>query len=126
MFGISFIKTQPTTYILHHVNGRVRRQGAGISFLYFRPSGSISAIPIASQEAPFIFRETTADFQEVSVQGQITYRIAEPAKIAGLLNYALDKKGSRYVSDDPEKLSPRVINLAQVLARKEIETRPMR
>lgn len=126
MFGIRFIKAQPTTYILHYANGRVRRQGAGLSFLYFAPSASLAAVPIASLDAPFIFRETTADFQEVSVQGQLTYRIVDAAKIARVLNYTLDEAGRKYVSDDPEKLAARMINLTQVLVRKEIELRPMR
>jgi hypothetical protein len=37
MFGIRFIKSQPTTYLIEYKSGKIVRQGAGISFLYFAP-----------------------------------------------------------------------------------------
>jgi len=126
MFGINFIKAQPTTYVLHYVNGKIRHQGSGISFFFYGPNSSIVSVPIGSSEAPFIFQEVTSDFQAVSIQGQITYRIADPLRVSGLLNFTLDQKGLRYASDDPEKLGPRLVNLVQVLTRKQIETLPMR
>src|SRR5271154_7146900 len=66
-----------------------------------------------------IFQETSSDFQEVTIQGQVTYRIADPKRVAGLLNYTLDRRGINYVSTDPEKLSQRVINIINVLTHKE-------
>ena len=35
MFGLRFIKTQPNQYVIQFRNGRPRRQGAGLSILYF-------------------------------------------------------------------------------------------
>ena len=32
MFGVRYYKAGPTTFVLQHVNGRVRREGAGLSF----------------------------------------------------------------------------------------------
>jgi hypothetical protein len=75
---------------------------------------------------PFIFEEQTADYQSVSLQGQITYRIAEPKKLAALMDFTLDPSGRGYASEDPEKLPQRVINLVHVLARAEIEKLPLR
>ncbi len=126
MFGLRFIKVQPTTYLLQYKEGRIKRQGLGLAFYYYSPTTSLVAVPIASNDAPFIFNETTADFQEVSLQGQVTYRVADPVKVSTLLNFTLDPSGNRHVSDDPEKLPERVVNLVRVLARKQIETLPMR
>ena len=72
MFGIKFIKVQPTTYLLQYRAGKVVREGAGISFFYYSPTTSLVAVPMGSTEVPFIFEETTADFQTVTVQGQVT------------------------------------------------------
>ncbi|MEC9256718.1 MAG: SPFH domain-containing protein, partial [Pseudomonadota bacterium] len=77
---------------------------------------------MATQETPFIMKETTADYQEVSVQGQLVFRISDPEKISGMMNYSLNKSANGYVSEDPEKLSNRVLNIAQVIARSEIQT----
>lgn len=126
MFGFRFIKVQPTTFLIQYSNGNVRRSGAGLSFFYYAPTTSLVAVPIASTEAPFIFSEITSDFQEVSVQGQVTYRVTDPLRISGLLNFTLDASGKEYASDDPEKLSQRIINILRVLVRKSIAAMPLR
>ena len=104
MFGVKFIKVQPTTYVLEYRGGRVLREGTGLSFFYYAPTTSLVAVPIASSDVPFIFEETTADFQTVTIQGQVTYRVADPKRLAALLNYTLATDGRTYVSEDPEKL----------------------
>ena len=126
MFGIRFIKVQPTTHLLQFKNGKIARSGAGLAFFYYAPTTSLVAIPIASTDAPFIFNEVTADFQEVSIQGQVTYRIADPQKLSQLLNFTLDQAGRNYVSEDPQKLSQRVINVTKVLTRAELQSMPLR
>ncbi len=126
MFGVRFIKVQPTTYLLQYKNGQLKRQGLGLAFYYYAPTTSLVAVPVASNDAPFMFSETTADFQEISLQGQVTYRVVDPAKVSALLNFTLDPRTYRHLSDDPEKLPERVVNLVRVLARKQIEQLPMR
>jgi len=39
-----------------------------------------------------MFAEVTSDYQEITVQGQVTYRAADPLRTAKLLNFALDAK----------------------------------
>lgn len=122
MFGIRFIKFQPSEYVLKYKNGKVIKEGAGISFYYYVPTTSVVVIPVGSTDVPFIFEEVTADFQNVTVQGQIAFRIVDQKKIAGLLNYTMDlKRGKCYVSDDPQKLQQRVINIVHVLTKKTLE-----
>ena len=70
--------------------------------------------------SPFIFPEVTSDFQEVTVQGQITYRVADPKRTAALLNFSLGPKGT-YASEDPQKLSQRLIDQVQVAMRAEAQ-----
>src|SRR5512137_3065684 len=104
MFGIKFIKVQPTTYLLQYRRGKIVREGLGLSFFYYAPTTSLVAVPVASTDAPFIFQETTADFQTVTMQGQVTYRVSDPKQLASLLNYTLAPNGEAYLSEDPEKL----------------------
>lgn len=121
MFGYRFIKFQPSEYVLKYRNGKIVKEGAGISFYYYVPTTSIVVVPVGSTDAPFIFEEVTSDFQTVTVQGQITFRIVDQKKIAELLNYTLDMKGKGYASDDPQKLPQRVINIVKVLTKKTLE-----
>src|SRR5256885_6991210 len=126
MFGMRFIKVQPTTYLLQYRRGKIVREGVGLSFFYYGPTTSLVAVPVASTDTPFIFQETTGDFQNVTIQGQVTYRVSEPKRLAALLNYTLGRDGETYVSEDPEKLSERVIHVINVLARAELQKLPLR
>jgi len=124
MFGIKFIKFQPSEYVLKYKNGKIVKEGAGISFYYYAPTTSIVMVPIASADCPFMFEEVTADFQAVSIQGQATYRIVDYKKLSGILDYSMKiKRGSKvYLSEDPQKLSVRISNLVRVMAKKHLES----
>jgi hypothetical protein len=112
MLGISYIKFDSMTYVIHFKNGQVVKEGRGLSFLYFAPTSSIAAIPMGSNDLPFIFNETTNDYQNISIQGQVTYKIGNPKQLAELLDFTVDSKGT-YKKSDSEKLAQRIINEAQ-------------
>ena len=86
MLGISYFKGQPSDYIIKYSGSRQTRAGQGLSFFYLRFNTQIVAVPTQSIDCPFVFTETSSDYQVVSVQGQLTYRISDPQSAAKLLN----------------------------------------
>jgi len=112
MFGINFIKFDSLTYVIKFKNGRVEKEGRGLSFFYYAPTTSISAVPIGSNNLPFIFSETTKDYQTVNIQGQITYKIGNPRQLADVLDFTVNANGM-YKKDDTEKLNQTIVNEAQ-------------
>lgn len=112
MFGIRHIKFDPMTYVLHYKNGHIKREGRGLSFFYFAPNSSIVALPLGSNDLPFIFSEVTNDYQTVSIQGQISYKVANPKTLADNLDFTVSELG-QYKKNDTEKLNQRIINEAQ-------------
>ena len=122
MLGISFVKAQPTTHLIQYRGGKVIREGSGLSFFYFAPTSSLVAVPVGSRDCPFIFENVTSDFQTITVQGQVTYRIAKPVNAAQLLNFTLRADGKTYESDDPEKLPERVMATAKVLIQQSVRS----
>jgi regulator of protease activity HflC (stomatin/prohibitin superfamily) len=126
MFGLRFIKVDPTVYLFQYKNGKCIREGTGLSFFYFAPVTSLVAVPVESSDIPFIFREVTSDYQEITIQGQVVFRIADPAKMSMMLNYTLDTRMGKYVSEDPAKLPARIVNQVQVLIRDELRAMPLR
>ncbi len=112
MFGISYIRFDSMTYVVHYKKGRVLNEGRGLSFFYFAPNSSIAAIPIGSNDLPFIFNEITNDYQNISIQGQVTYKIANPKQLAELLDFTVIGKGI-YKKNEIEKLNQRIVNEAQ-------------
>lgn len=124
MLGIRYFKSVPTTYVLHFVGGKVKRKGLGMSFFYFAPTTTIVQVTQASVDVPFVFEETTNDFQDVTLQGQLTYRVTDPEKLTQVLDYSIDGLG-RYKTDDPEKLKERLVQAIQVHAHALSQTRSL-
>src|SRR5262249_10533146 len=125
MFGFNYLRVGPNFFVVQYVNGKIRRQGRGLAFLYFQPTSSIVLVPVASVDVPFIFDELTADYQEVTLQGQITYRVSDPLLLAQNLNYTIHGDG-RYLRDDPQKLDQRIVNFVRVLARPHVQALPLK
>jgi len=121
MLGIRFVKAQPTIYLMKYRAGAVTREGAGLSTLYYAPVTSLVAVPIGSRDAAFIFQQIARDFQALTVQGHVTYRIGEPKKAASMLNFTLKSDGKTYESDDPEKLPQRILGSVEVLAQQAVK-----
>ena len=119
MFGISYMKAPPTSYVMQFKAGRVKREGQGLAFMYYRPTSTVVMVPAGSADVPFVFSEVTRDFQEITVQGQLTYRVVEPKKLAKLLDFSVDRNG-KYQSEDPTKLEDRLVHAAQMLAHQVI------
>lgn len=112
MFGFRHIKFDSMTYVLHFKNGNIVKEGRGLSFFYFAPNSSIVAIPMGSNDLPFIFNENTHDYQTVKIQGQISYKITDPKALSNTLDFTVNETGV-YKKNDIEKLNQRIINLAQ-------------
>lgn len=126
MLGFRFIKVEPTEFVLQYSKGRIIREGAGLSFFYFAPTTSLVLVPMSSVDVSFIFQEVTADFQEVTLQGQLTYRVIDPKKLSQLMNFTLAHQEKEYASEDPQKLPDRLINHVQVLTRSSLKTLTLR
>ncbi|MBC5764959.1 SPFH domain-containing protein [Ramlibacter albus] len=121
MFGIRFIKSQPTVHLMQFRRGRIVREGAGVAFHYFSPTSTMVAVPVASQDAGFMLELPTADFQGVTVQGEVTYRVGQPQRIAAMMDFSVKPDGKTYVSDDPQRLRERVVMQVNVIIRQAVQ-----
>jgi len=120
MLGLKFVKVDPTQYVMQFRRGQVVQEGPGLSFLYFAPTSSVVAVPTAAMEQGFMFEHVTRDFQAVTVQGQVVFRVREPKKTAALLNFTLAAGGKGYASDDAAQLPSRVVRAVEVLSQQAV------
>lgn len=118
---LRYYKGDPSEYVIEFVRGRKVREGRGASFFYRSGRTSIVSVPVNTADADFVVSEVTADFQTVAIQGQITFRIADPAKAATLLNFEIDPQTKAYRGKDPTKVQARLANFVQEAARSEIQ-----
>lgn len=120
-----YFKGQPTDFILRYTGGALRSSGLGQAFFYWHYNTQVVAVPTQSQDASFVFNELTKDFQEVTLQGQVTFRIKDPKLTAGMFNFTIKPETYEYLSEDRDKLGKRLTNLVQIETRAEVSQRTL-
>jgi len=78
------------------VNGKPKREGRGCRLLFFTAIGDRSGAAV-ERDVPFVLTSQLR-FSGVTIQGQLTYRVADPKRLAQLLDFSVQSNG-RYVSD---------------------------
>lgn len=117
-----YIKFSPNDYVIRYTNGKIVKEGRGLSFFFLERNTSVVAIPISTSDTDFIFEEITKDFQQIIVQGQITYKISDYKKISNALDFTVNLKNKTHLNKPIEKLSKRIINIAEVLIKNSVGT----
>lgn len=120
--GWRHLRSTPTAHIRHHRGGKLVHDGPGLGF-WFRPlTAALSEVPVEDRELAMTFRARTADFQDVSVQATVTYRIGDPALAAARLDFSVDPDTGAWRGAPLEQLGTLLTETAQqhaldVLAR---------
>jgi len=102
-----------TTHVQHVQNGKPRHTGSGQSF-WFRPlSAVLSEVPIDDRELPLLFHARTVDFQDVSVQATLTYRLTDPITAATRIDFSIDPDTGRWRAMPLEQVASLLTETAQ-------------
>jgi len=113
LFFLRHLRGTTTAHVRHERNGHVIHDGAGLSF-WFRPlTAVLSEIPIDDRELPLMFHGRTRDFQDVSVQATVTYRVVDPAVAAARLDFSIDPDRGIWRATPLEQLGSLLAELAQ-------------
>lgn len=112
-----YVKFLPSQYILRYRKGRLIAEGTGLSFFCMERFTSACAVPVSNNDADFIFEETTLDFQKITVQGQLTYRITDYKQTAASMDFTVNLRTKQYLNDPMRSLSKRIVNIAEVLVK---------
>ncbi|MBI3227036.1 MAG: SPFH domain-containing protein [Mycolicibacterium cosmeticum] len=110
---IRHLRVAPTAHIRALRRGKVVRDGAGLAF-WFRPlTAAMSEVPLDDRELPLLFHARTADFQDVTVQATVTYRVVDPALAAQRIDFAIDTDTGRWRGTPLEQVAALLTESAQ-------------
>lgn len=123
---MAYVKFEPNLYVFMIKKGRIVREGQGLSFWFFAPTTSLITIPMETANVPFIFDEVSNDYQTLTVQGELVYKISDPKIIRNQVNFGVSTRDYSYLSEDPSKLEQRIINIVKTISNSEIAGMTMR
>ncbi|MEU9271023.1 SPFH domain-containing protein [Streptomyces sp. NPDC048251] len=120
--GWRHLRGAPTAHVRHHRSGKLAHDGPGLSFWFRSLSAALSEVPVDDRELAMTFHARTVDFQDVTVQATVTYRISDPAVAAARLDFSIDPDTGIWRSAPLEQLGTLLTETAQqhaldVLAR---------
>lgn len=110
---VHHLRSDPTSFVLQLRGGTVRRSGAGVSF-WFRPStAALAEVPMDDREQALMFQARTSDFQVVSVQATVTYRVSDPVVAATRIDFGINPRSGEWNARPLERLGGLLTELAQ-------------
>src|SRR5258708_36636984 len=99
---VRHLRARPTTFVQHLRHGKAINSGTGLSFWFMPLNAVLSEVPVDDRELPLLFHARTSDFQDVTVQASVTYRIEEPTIAASKSHFSIDSLQGRWRSTRPE------------------------
>jgi len=92
-----------TSHVHHLSAGQVRHSSPGASF-WFRPlTAAISEVPVDDRQQEVLVRVRTADLQEITAPGTVTFRFARPEQAATRIDFAIDLATGTWLERPLEK-----------------------
>jgi regulator of protease activity HflC (stomatin/prohibitin superfamily) len=125
---IRHLHSEISLHVLRYRRGKLVKSGRGLSF-FFRPMNtSIAEVPVDNRDLPFLFHGRSRDFQDVTVQGSITFRVVDAEVLGQRLDFSIDLASGHYRKAPLDQLADLLTGMAQEIASKhlaESDIRPL-
>lgn len=117
MFGFRYLKTKPTDYVLVYRGGTPKRQGLGYSGFVYAPFATAASVPTDLRDEIFAVEAATADYQAITIQGLISFRISDAAAAAARQDFAIDLNTGRHTGEPLKQIVERLKAITQTACR---------
>jgi regulator of protease activity HflC (stomatin/prohibitin superfamily) len=112
---VRHLRAEPTAHVLRYRRGTLAADGPGLAFWFRAPRTAVAEVPVDDRELPFLFHARTADFQDLAVQGAVTFRVTDPRLLARRVDFTLDLRTGRWTEAPLEQVAGLLTQLAQQL-----------
>lgn len=120
------LRAEATSHVLAYRNAQLRRSGRGLAFWFSPWNASLAELPIDDREVSLVVHARTADFQDLVVQGVLTYRIVNPVRTAERVDFSIDPRKGLWLRQPLEKITLLLTQLAQQHAMAFVQTTTLR
>ena len=89
---VRHLRADNSAHVLRYRRGKLVKSGRGLAFWFSPMTASIAEVPVDDRELSLSVTARSSDFQDVSVQGVITYRVADPVALAERVDFTIDTR----------------------------------
>jgi regulator of protease activity HflC (stomatin/prohibitin superfamily) len=120
------LRAESASHVLHYRGSALQRSGRAMSFWFASWSASLAEVPLDDREASMAFHGRTADFQDVLVQGSLTWRIVDPVQAAQRVDFSIDPRSGTHLKQPLESLGSALARIAQQHAVARVQAASLR
>lgn len=106
------LRSDASSHVIRYRNGRLRQSGRGLVFWFNPETASIAELPLDDRDATLFVRGRSRDFQQVSVQGALTWRVADPARLADHVDFSIDLGSGKPRGEPIERIESQLAGLS--------------
>ena len=110
------LRSDVNVHIERYRGGRVIQSGRGLAFWFMPDGASIAELPMDDRDLPFLFHSRSKDFQALTVQGLIVWRVVDPKRLAERVNFSIDLARGLYLGQPVDQIATLLTGLSQQLA----------
>lgn len=123
---LKHLRSESNMHIRRFRKGKLVKSGKGLAFWFIPMGTSIAEVPTDDRELQFIFHGRSRDFQEATLQGDLTYRVVDPDCLADRIDFSIDLKSGLHRNQPLEQLSSLFTNTVQKYATRYIASKDIR
>lgn len=113
---IRHLRSDAGVHVMRFRNGRAVKSGRGLSFWFLPQRASIAELPMDDRDTVLFFKGRSKDFQAVTVQGTLTWRVADPDVLGTRVDFSIDLKSGRHTAKPVEQIDSLLTGISQQLA----------
>lgn len=102
---VRHLRADASTFVLHYQGEKLLRRGRGLAFWFLPMSSSIAELPADDREVSFVVHGRSIDYQDVTVNGVVTYRVTDPETLAHRVDFTIDLATGTYKKQPLEKIA---------------------
>lgn len=120
------LRSDASNHVIRYRKGQVRQSGRGLVF-WFRPeTASIAEIPMDDRETTLFVTGRSQDFQQVAVQGMLTWHVVDPELLAQRVDFSIGLFNGQLQSEPIERIETRLAGLVNQAALQYLAEAPVR
>lgn len=113
-------------YVLHYHGQELVHSGRGLAIWVWPLSESVAEVPVDDRDLMLAVHGRTSDYQDVTVQGVVTYRVTEPERLAQRVDFAIDLRTGQYAREPITRIEALLSQLAQEEVLRYLARSPIR
>jgi regulator of protease activity HflC (stomatin/prohibitin superfamily) len=120
------LRSESSNHIIRYRNGRMVKSGRGITFWFWPENASISEVPMDDREMTVFVKGRSKDFQDVGVQGAITWHVTDPQLLANRVDFSIGLSTGIHRSEPLQRIETRLTGLVSQATLQYMAETPVR